>query len=397
MGRLATFIGKELLLLRRDAHGLALLFLMPVVFILIMSMALQNQFSRQGTVAVDYFLVQPDRDEGGQDFVQRLADIDNFVRLHSSESQAQLEQRVAEDEASFLVVLAPDFALRLEDGLPVLDLYAAPGSEPGMVMMFESRLREILGRLYLRMAEQMLLEPEEGDESGLIADEEIENLLQYHSLYRAGGEQQMPSSVQQNVPAWLLFAMFFIATPISTTMIHERSQRTLDRLITMDFPTAWMLLGKMIPYTFINLLQVVLMLLVGVYLVPLLGGDKLSLGQSPGGLAIMALAASVAAVCYGMLIAQIANTTEQATIFTGVCNIIMAALGGVMVPRFVMPPVMQDMTWFSPMAWGLDGFLEILLRNGDAADVIPQASALAGFALVMLLLSLLFARRRRFR
>jgi ABC-2 type transport system permease protein len=211
------------------------------------------------------------------------------------------------------------------------------------------------------------------------------------------GKQQTPSSVQQNVPAWLLFAMFFIATPISTALIQERNQRTLDRLVTMDFPSHLLVLGKLIPYLVINLMQVVLMLLVGMYLVPLFGGDRLTLGQSSTGLAIMAVAASLAAVAYGLLVAQIANTTEQATIFTGVCNIIMAALGGVMVPRFIMPPLMQDLTQLSPMAWGLDGFLEILLRNGTVLDVMPRASALLGFALVLLVLTALLARRRTYR
>ena len=395
MGRLLSFIEKELLLLRRDLHGLALLFVMPVVFILIMSLALQNQFSSQSTVSIDYLLLMPDQDTGGQQFVARLQQIGNFNRLDIAGSQRQLEQRVARDEAKFLVVVAADFTARLGDGLTVLDVYVAPGSEPALVMLFESRLRDLLGRLYIQFAHQAMLDEGYGDAP--IDDEAIDNLLHSHALFGVEGKQQTPSSVQQNVPAWLLFAMFFIATPISTTLIQERSQRTLDRLVTMDFPPYLLLLGKLIPYLVINLMQVVLMLLVGMYLVPLLGGDRLTLGQSTAGLAVMAVAASLAAVAYGLLVAQIANTTEQATIFTGVCNIIMAALGGVMVPRFIMPPLMQDMTQLSPMAWGLDGFLEILLRNGTVMDVMPQASALLGFALVLLLLTALLARRRTYR
>ncbi len=395
MGRLLSFIEKELLLLRRDLHGLALLFVMPVVFILIMSLALQNQFSSQSTVSIDYLLLMPGQDTGGQQFVARLQQIGNFNRLDIAGSQRQLEQRVARDEAKFLVVVAADFTARMGDGLTVLDVYVAPGAEPALVMLFESRLRDLLGRLYLQFTQQALLDEGYGDVP--IDDEAIDNLLHSHALFGVEGKQQTPSSVQQNVPAWLLFAMFFIATPISTALIQERSQRTLDRLVTMNFPPYLLLLGKLIPYLVINLMQVVLMLLVGMYLVPLLGGDRLTLGQSTAGLAVMAVAASLAAVAYGLLVAQIANTTEQATIFTGVCNIIMAALGGVMVPRFIMPPLMQDMTQLSPMAWGLDGFLEILLRNGTAMDVMPQASALLGFALVLLVLTALLARRRTYR
>jgi ABC-2 type transport system permease protein len=368
---------------------------MPVVFILIMSLALQNQFSEQSSVSIDYFLLSSGSDEGAGAFLQRLRGIDNFNQLHSSDGQRQLVARVARDEAKFLLVIAEDFSDRLADGHKVLDLYIAPASEPALVMLFESRLRDLLGRMYLQMAQHMLLDDE--DEVALIDDEEIDNLLHSHPLYGLEGKRQIPSSVQQNVPAWLLFAMFFIATPLSTTLIQERQQRTLDRLATMGFSPGLLLLGKLLPYLLINLLQVVLMLLVGIYLVPLLGGDRLELGSSGGALAVVALAASLAAVCYGLLVAQIANTTEQATIFSGVCNIIMAALGGVMVPRFIMPPLMQELTQLSPMAWGLDGFLEVLLRNGTVWDVLPQVSVLLGFALVMLLSAGLLARRRMYR
>ncbi len=392
MGRLGTFIGKELLLLRRDMHGLALLFAMPVVFIVIMSLALQNQFSSDSSVGVDYYLLAPEQDEVAVEFLRRLEEIDNFHRLPGGADRQLLLQSVARDDASFLVIVAPEFGERLAEGLQVIDLYASPGAEPARVLMFESRLRDILGRLYLMIAQQIMLD--ELGESSLIGDEELDRLLHFQSLYAEGGERKTPSAVQQNVPAWLLFAMFFIATPISTAMIHERSQRTMDRLVTMDFPPWMMLLGKMLPYTLINLLQVVLMLLVGVYLMPLLGADRLSLGHSPAGLLVISLAASLAAVCYGLLVAQIANTTEQATIFTGVCNIIMAALGGVMVPSFIMPPLMQQLSQLSPMAWGLDGFLEILLRNGGVRDVVPQASALLVFAMALLALSVLLGRRR---
>ena len=52
-----------------------------------------------------------------------------------------------------------------------------------------------------------------------------------------------------------------------------------------------------------------------------------------------------------------------------------------MVPKFVMPEFMQELTAFSPMAWGLDGYLKVFLRGGDAFSVLPQAGALLGFGL----------------
>jgi ABC-2 type transport system permease protein len=72
----------------------------------------------------------------------------------------------------------------------------------------------------------------------------------------------------------------------------------------------------------------------------------------------------------------------------------MAALGGVMVPLFVMPAVMQKIAAYSPMNWGLEGLLDVLLRSGGIASVLPEVGRLAGFAILMLLLAFLLFRRR---
>lgn len=110
----------------------------------------------------------------------------------------------------------------------------------------------------------------------------------------------------------------------------------------------------------------------------------------------MSIALSAAALGYGMLIAALARTTEQATTLGGVGNILLAALGGIMVPRFVMPETMQRIADFSPMAWGLDGFLAIFLRNGNAYTVLPQAGLLLLFGSITLLLAMHLHKRQRY-
>lgn len=384
MNQLSYFIRKEWLLLIRDWHGLLLLFVMPTTFILIMTFALQNQYS--GNTQIDYYLVNQD----GGDYSQKLARVfestGNFKRQESVKNQAELRHQVSQDKVHFLIFIEPDFEKKL--GFEnLVHLYVAPGTTATVTQLVESNLQQQILRLYLEQSSSDLIDLD-AELDTLNADEFVVT----HSLY--GDEQVRPSSVQQNVPSWLLFSMFFIAIPLSTTLIHERQQGTLSRLQTMGSAPLLTLFGKIIPYFCINLLQVVAMLLVGVFLVPVLGGDQLQLGASDIGLFVISASVSLAAVCYSLLIAQLASTVEQATIFSGVCNIIMAAIGGVMVPRFIMPPVMQELSQLSPMAWGLDGFFDILLRNGTVNDVIPEAAALTGFSLLTLGIALLLASKK---
>ncbi len=159
--------------------------------------------------------------------------------------------------------------------------------------------------------------------------------------------------------------------------------------------SVFLVVGKLVPYFFIMQLQVVCMILVGIYIVPLLGGESFALGRSYSALVAISFAVSIAALGYGALIAVAARTTEQATTLGGAGNIILAAIGGIMVPSFMMPAVMQKIGAFSPMSWGLEGFLDVFLRNGDLNFVWPKVLGLSLFGAVLLVIaSILMAREK---
>jgi ABC-2 type transport system permease protein len=197
-----------------------------------------------------------------------------------------------------------------------------------------------------------------------------------------GSARIIPSSVQQNAPAWTLLAMFFLTVPLSVSFIKEREQGSLFRLQTMAVP-AWVVLGgKTLPYFIINQIQMASILLVSVHVLPLLGGDRLDIGHSPPALALLGAAASLAAIGFGIAVAMYARTAEQAASFSSAVTMILAALGGILVPLAVMPPLMQQVAILSPLAWGLNGFLDVLVRGGGVRDVLPEALGLLAFSAV---------------
>lgn len=67
----------------------------------------------------------------------------------------------------------------------------------------------------------------------------------------------------------------------------------------------------------------------------------------------------------------------------------MGAVGGIMVPQFLMPPAMRALARVSPMAWGLDGFHAVLLRHGSVREVLPYAACLLAFAVASLAAAML--------
>jgi ABC-2 type transport system permease protein len=226
-----------------------------------------------------------------------------------------------------------------------------------------------------------------------------ESLLAVRPQVAAGeGEKAvlMPNAVQQNVPAWALFGMFFIVVPLSGNLIRERQEGTLQRLLSIPVSSGSLLAGKLLAYVAVCLVQFALMLLVGKTLLPLFGTPVLELGDQLPAVAFLALCAALAAAGYGLLIGTLVRSYEQASMFGAVSVVVAAALGGIMVPVYVMPKAMQALSILSPLGWGLEGFLEIFVRRAGFLDIIDNAlSLLAFFTLTLAIAWASFYRRYR--
>jgi ABC-2 type transport system permease protein len=80
--------------------------------------------------------------------------------------------------------------------------------------------------------------------------------------------------------------------------------------------------------------------------------------------------------------------------FSATSVVIAAALGGLMVPSFLMPRLMRALGRFLPLNWGLDAFLDVFVRNGSIADVLPNVLLLLAFFVVTTMLSVLASMQR---
>lgn len=403
MTLLAALIRKEFLLLLRDRQALALLFLLPVVFILIMSLAMQGSLRMGGSTVEDVLVADVSDSSASRALVRALGQAERFgitslPASSAADAQARLRARIERGEARIGVFVPSGFEQALAQ-------QAAPADAHVPVVYYAPALLPEVRRTFTLIAEAAL----ERVRVSRVLDEAVGQYLPGGMPEVDGGslrlrervahagdrEPTIPSAVQHSVPAWLVFSMFFVVAPIAASLIVERDQGTQRRLQQMGAPPLWLLGSRLVPYYLVNMVQLVLMLAVGVFLVPLAGGERLDLGSSYTGLWLIGSAVSLAAVGLALLIAAVSRTVVQATLSGGVFCLIIGALGGIMVPKAVMPPTMQQLTHVSPMSWGLEGFWDILLRYGRWQDVLPEASMLAAFGAVSWGLAALAAGRRR--
>jgi ABC-2 type transport system permease protein len=106
------------------------------------------------------------------------------------------------------------------------------------------------------------------------------------------------------------------------------------------------------------------------------------------GLFIVTLVCGYCAVSYAICVGVYANTPEQSNGFGAISVLIMAALGGLIVPSFVMPAHLQKILQISPLHWALEAFYGLFLEGGKLKDIWMNILSLLGITLLIQLFTL---------
>ena len=103
-----------------------------------------------------------------------------------------------------------------------------------------------------------------------------------------------------------------------------------------------------------------------------------------GALIIITIASGLAAVGFGLLIGSLSSTFMQAAPIGSVLVVILAILGGIFVPNYMMPELISKISFISPMRWGSDAYFNIFARDAGLGMVLHHFSLLLSFFIVTL-------------
>jgi len=414
MRTLLATIRKELLELRRDRAGFLVLLVMPMALVLIVALVQDNVMQATGETPIRVLLVDLDNGFLGQ-AVEKHLRLDGGLELIRKQGDREISEEAArkvvvDGDFRFCILIAPGTgaALREQVRRRAVESFvpaskpakpAAPATVPGLVLHFDPAVQGAFRTAVVNSLQRVLLGIELREKGAALSDtferkmgQEIvrfeldsEPVLTLREASDSGGRSsRRPTAAQQNVPAWALFGMFFIVVPVSGALIRERQSGTFRRLMTMPISLAGLLAGKVIAYILVCMAQFVLMVAIGSFALPLLGTSGLVVGPEWPVVGIIALSAALAATGYGIMVGVLARSYEQASVFGAVSIVIAAALGGVMIPVYVMPRSMQAVSVVSPLAWGLNAFQDVFVREGTLRTVGPNLARLALFSLATL-------------
>ena len=182
---------------------------------------------------------------------------------------------------------------------------------------------------------------------------------------------------------FLLFSM----TGAAGGLLEAAEQGILDRLLASRVGMGRLLVGNWLFFTAMGWLQVMLMFVWGAVAFDL----ELFVPRMLVPTIVLSGATAAAAAAFGLLLAAVCRTRGQLSGISTVVVLVMSALGGSMVPRFVMPEAVQRLSKLTFNGWALDGYLEIFWYGdaargvtGTLAAVLPELGVLTTAAVLLL-------------
>ncbi|MCJ7515881.1 MAG: ABC transporter permease [Dehalococcoidia bacterium] len=393
---------KDLKILVRNRSALLLLFAMPVGFVLVMTSAMSGLFTR-GQSAISVLVVNEDQGELSSQIVEGLKAAKGFKVETEWDGQtlttAKAEELITSRKRQLAVIFPQDFSRNILAGVLPSQNQQSPAAvqlmlDPSLSEQFTGPIIGTLQGLILQSVtpvgiEQLLQQTAPGmkqeQRQAIIEQAQQKTLtgVRIEQTTPTGmSVRKLPNTTQQNVPSYALFGVFFICQVIGLSFIHEKQDGTFRRLLVAPISKSALLIGKLLPYYLVNLIQIVLIFAAGIWIVPLMGNPALNLGEHPEALIVVSLATAAAACGLGLLVAALVKTPEATGGLGALIAVMMAAIGGCFVPIFVMPNLMQTLSKIVPHSWALQGYQNVLIRGYDIGQVMPEVGVLLLFAAV---------------
>lgn len=425
MKKFIASIKKETILLLRDKIGLSILFIMPIILIIVMTLIQDSAFHTISEKGVPVVMVDNDHDVLGEAIFDGLKTSSLCTITDSIAGKKATTESVKEavSQGKYLIgIVIPENAsnnirksvgelvnqsMGLEDiqNSKALDsveiiMYVDPVAKNSIIVTVMSNLHEFIAGIKTKIMFETFTEQigeilPEGNSAPKNVYEQTQ-IIHYKQVYASNlVNDVVPNAVQHNVPAWTIFGMFFIVISIVSNIMKEKKEGSAFRLYTM--PTSYFLIisSKVFVYVSICFLQFIAMLLVGIYILPFVGLDSLDLGDSISGVLLLGLATAFAATGYGIFVGTLSLSEQQGAILGSLSVLLLSALGGIWVPAYVMPGAMRQISSFSPMNWSLDGFYLLFFRGTGFVGILVPVLKLMLFFALMMVFSLRIQKRRR--
>ncbi len=423
MFKLGSTILKDIRILTRDRLGLVFMFVMPIVLAVVITAVQNSTFEMLNTNTVPMLICNRDTGEAGKQLETAIAKAGMFdlKQVMPDVTDKEISEKMHAKDAVIAIIIPADFTQKIKqksnetakkalrnfgmqtDSIiidtntvqPITLLYhpvlqesfrhSIQGALRSSLLMVQNR--EVLKSLYFSLNETNLPDSLEQElMSSQVAINEVP--------VSRDGSRNIPNASQHNVPAWTVFAMFFIVISLGGSVVREKLNGSFIRLKTLPTNYLVALISKQVTYLMVTFIQAAVVFSIGIWLFPVMGLPKLDLPADITGVVIVTLICGWCAVSYAIMIGVFAKTQEQANGIGAVSIVLMAAVGGLLVPSFAMPDSFTMVMKMSPLHWCLEAYYGLFLEGGKLKDVILNIIPLLVITCIIQLITLYGLKRK---
>ena len=404
---------KDLKLIFRDRAALIFMLLAP--FLLTIGMGfVTGRFSgnSSGLSDIPVVIVNLDQDQLGNALADVFSsqDLADLMEPTPSSDPEAARRSIDDDQATAAVIIPAGFTRSIipAEGIAFNQNFVQP--DPVKIEVYTNPTRPTSAGVIKAIVDEFISRVEEGRTSGMTSlvqlmqagllnpqdmESEARNLFQNVDTNEATAitlkaDKEGAAAIQFDILAYMApgMALLFLMYTVSyggRSILAERSQGTLPRLLVSPTSTAQVLGGKVLGIFLTGVAQVGILIAASSVFFGVKWGDTL-------GLAILILAAVFGATGWGMLITALARTPAQIGSLGSALMLIFGILGGSFISLDQMPAYVRTLSKITPNAWGLDGFSTLAL-GGTLPNLIQPITALLSMGVVLFAIAIVLFNR----
>lgn len=368
MRRIRFLIWKELIELRQDPRLFGIVVLAPIIQLFMLAYAATTDVRNVPVVVVD-----ADRSSASRELVARFDGSPNFTVTKVLASPNDVDHVLEYGEAWMAIVVPRGYGAVLASGQPQAVQIVADGSDAnssGVSLSYASNLIAGYGQ-------------ERAAAAALAAGRADTPVPGIQPVVRVWFNPRLESR-DFMIPGIVALLLLVITTNLSSmAIVREKELGTLEQLNVTPLTRAELIVGKLLPYGLVGLIDVALVLSVAIlwFHIPMRGSYVL--------LGVTTLIYLVTTLGLGLFVSTISSTQQQAMMTTTFFFLMpMLLLSGFVFPIENMPDLVQPFTLLLPLRYFLVILRSIFLK-GVGFDVLwPQVAALAGWGVAILTLAI---------
>jgi len=400
---------KDLQIFLKDRGNIVNLFLLPMVFIVVLSSALGGLTGTEDDSRIPLSVVNLDPDgEYAKTLLDALGE-EGGVEVELLDA-AQAEAQLQAFEIERALFIPESFSAAVAAGQPAtLRLVSHPDANETTTdsvwrvvngMARGLALKNALLASFQQMDAMLAQAPDEyqvfrSERAIAQAESQFERsktdplITIVQKMPDSLGEQvKEPNAVQQNVPGYTIIFVFLTAQLTAYSIYKEKKDGSFRRLLAAPISKAALLAGKMIPNFGTALVQIGVIFAVSIFVLPLMGLERLTLGDDPLALVLVSLAMALCSTGLGIFIAAVARTEAQIGGLAALLLWTMGAVGGCLFPAFLLGGMLDVVGKITPHYWAVQAYHDLIVRGRLVADVTQEIGVLLLFTAVFFIVGL---------